>query len=83
MEKAPVKVKLVGKDQIFYKIQFPNLQIPVQVNDDLYQRMSKSKECRFIGDSRRYSWCQKTTILRNRFFQSSNLLYKCPKRGLF
>jgi hypothetical protein len=51
MEKTPMQVRLVGKHQDFCNIQFPNLQIPVQVNDDLYKRMLKSSEYRFIGDS--------------------------------
>lgn len=51
MEKTPIQVRLVGKQQDFYNIQFPNLQIPVQVNDDLYKRMLKSREYKFVGDS--------------------------------
>ena len=51
MEKAPIQVRVVGKNQEFYKIQFPNLPIPVQVNDDLYQRMLKSKQYNFIENS--------------------------------
>lgn len=51
MEKTPIQVRLVGRHEGFYNIQFPNLKIPVQVNDDLYERMLKSCEYRFIGDS--------------------------------
>lgn len=48
MEKTPITVKLIGKNQEYYQIQFPNLQIPVQVNDDLYK---KSEQYQFIGSS--------------------------------
>lgn len=51
MEKKPIPVKLIGKNQEYYQIQFPKLQIPVQVNDDLYQRMLKSEHYQFIGSS--------------------------------
>lgn len=59
MEKTPIQVRLVGKQQDFYNIQFPNLQIPVQVNDDLYKRMLKSREYKFVGDS----WNSITTLI--------------------
>jgi hypothetical protein len=51
MEKSPIKVKLIGKNQEYYQIQFPNLQIPVQVNYDLYNRMKNSEQYRFIAGS--------------------------------
>lgn len=49
MEKKPIAVKLIGKKQEYYQIQFPNLQIPVQVNDDLYRRMRKSEQYQFVS----------------------------------
>lgn len=51
MEKAPIKVRLIGKDREYYQIQFPNLKIPVQVNDELYNKMKRSEQYRFIGSS--------------------------------
>lgn len=43
MEKEPVKVSLVGKgENNFYKIKFPNLKIPVNVNEELYRKMLHS-----------------------------------------
>ncbi len=43
MKKEPVKVSLIGKgDDNFYQIKFPNLQIPVNVNEELYQKMLQS-----------------------------------------
>ena len=51
MEKSPIKVRLVGKNQEYYQIQFPNLPIPVQVNDELYNKMKRSGQYRFIVSS--------------------------------
>jgi hypothetical protein len=51
MEKKPIAVKLIGKNQEYYQIQFPNLKIPVEVNGDLYHRMRKSEQYQFIGSS--------------------------------
>jgi len=44
MKKLPVKIKLIGKEGDLYKIQFPNLQIPVTVNESLYQKMLHSSD---------------------------------------
>jgi len=51
MEKTPIAVKLIGKNREYYQIQFPNLQIPVQVDNDLYKRMRNSEQYLFIGSS--------------------------------
>jgi len=48
MEKEPVKVSLIGKgENNFYKIKFPNLQIPVNVNEELYRKMLQSSQYEF------------------------------------
>lgn len=48
MEKEPVKVSLIGKgENNFYKIKFPNLQIPVNVNEELYRKMLHSNQYEF------------------------------------
>ncbi len=51
MEKKPVKVRLIGKKGDSYQIQFPNLEIPVNVDETVYHRMLHSKEYEF-GHSR-------------------------------
>lgn len=47
MEKKPVNVSLLGKKKKFYQIKFPHLQVPVEVNEDLYVRMRHSNEYHF------------------------------------
>lgn len=47
MEKKPVKVKLIGKKGNSYQIQFPNLQIPVNVDETVYHQMLHSKDYEF------------------------------------
>ncbi len=47
MEKKPIKVQLIGKKANSYHIKFPNLQIPVEVNENLYKKMLRSKEYQF------------------------------------
>lgn len=49
MRKKSIKVKLVGKQNGYYKIAFPNLKIPVGVDENLYQKMRLSKEYQFKG----------------------------------
>ncbi|MEW2923300.1 hypothetical protein AB1A65_17655 [Muricauda sp. ANG21] len=51
MEKKPVKVRLIGKKGNSYQIQFPNLKIPVNVDETVYHNMLHSKEYEF-GHSR-------------------------------
>lgn len=47
MKKKPVKVKLIGKKENSYQIQFPNLKIPVNVDETVYHKMLHSKEYEF------------------------------------
>lgn len=47
MKKKPVKVRLIGKKANSYQIKFPNLQIPVEVNENLYKKMLRSSEYQF------------------------------------
>lgn len=51
MKKEPVKVSLIGKrDDNYYKIKFPNLQIPVNVNEELYLKMLQSSQYEFVHE---------------------------------
>ncbi|MHA7059660.1 hypothetical protein ACWGOQ_0020710 [Aquimarina sp. M1] len=47
MKKQPVKVQLVGKNGNRYQIKFPNLEIPVVVNEQLYSKMLCSDQYQF------------------------------------
>ena len=52
MKKEPVKVSFIGKgEDNFYQIKFPNLQIPVNVNEELYKRMRYSRHYEFVQPS--------------------------------
>ena len=51
MNKKPIRVKLVGKQKDHYKIAFPNLKIPVEVDENLYRKMLHSPEYQFLGSS--------------------------------
>lgn len=44
MKKKPIKVQHIGKKAYSYQIKFPNLQIPVEFNENLYKKMLRSKE---------------------------------------
>ncbi|WP_298551704.1 hypothetical protein [uncultured Algibacter sp.] len=44
MEKKPAKVKLIGKEKQYYLIKFPNLKVPVKVNQNLYTKMKQSQD---------------------------------------
>ena len=47
MKKKPVKVRLIEKNGNSYQIQFPNLKIPVTVDENLYHKMLHSTEYEF------------------------------------
>lgn len=47
MKKKPIKVQLIGKKTNTYQIKFPNLQIPIEVSETLYQKMLSSSEYQF------------------------------------
>lgn len=47
MKKRPIKVKIVGQNNGFYQIQFPNLLVPVTVNEQLYHKMLHSSDYQF------------------------------------
>lgn len=50
MKKKPVKVSLIGKgNDNYYQIKFPNLKIPVNVNEELYQKMLHSNQYDFAS----------------------------------
>ena len=42
METKPISVKLIGKKNGYYQIAFPNLEIPVEVDETLYHKMKDS-----------------------------------------
>ncbi|WP_370476730.1 hypothetical protein [Tamlana flava] len=48
MEGKPVKVQLIGKEKDYYLIKFPNLKVPVKVNDNLYTKMKHSRDYLFL-----------------------------------
>jgi len=51
MGKEPVKVSLIGKgNDNYYRIKFPNLKVPVNVNEELYQKMLHSKQYCFENE---------------------------------
>ncbi|APY07787.1 hypothetical protein BWZ20_05510 [Winogradskyella sp. J14-2] len=47
MKKQPIEVRLVSKKGNAYLIKFPNLEIPVKVNEHLYYKMLHSPEYQF------------------------------------
>ncbi|GAA4269583.1 hypothetical protein [Hyunsoonleella aestuarii] len=47
MNERPLQVNFAGKEGDFYLIKFPNLKIPVSVNENLFQKMKHSKEYTF------------------------------------
>lgn len=55
MKNSPIKVKLIEKKGNSYLIQFPNLKIPVTVNDNLYQKMLHSTMYEFGHDNIHFS----------------------------
>ena len=51
MDTKPISVKLVGKKKGYYQIAFPNLEIPVEVDETLYHRMKYSSQYAFTENS--------------------------------
>lgn len=51
MERKPIKVQLIKKEGTQYQIKFPNLQIPVLVNKNLYKKMLHGGEYQFCNDT--------------------------------
>lgn len=49
MKNKPVNVQLVGKENDNYLILFPDLDIPVKVNQHLYLKMKHSHDYRFCN----------------------------------
>lgn len=48
MKNRPVKVSLIGKENDnVYQIKFPKLNIPVNVNEELYKKMLRSPQYQF------------------------------------
>ncbi len=47
MKKQPIEVRLVNQRGNVYHIKFPNLEIPVKVNEHLYHKMLHSSEYQF------------------------------------
>lgn len=48
MRKEPVKVSLIGKENGTYSIGFPNVRVPVKVNEELYLKMLHSSQYEFV-----------------------------------
>lgn len=51
MEAKPIKVKILSQEGNSYQIQFPYLEIPVTVNEQLYKKMLQSTEYKFISSN--------------------------------
>ena len=49
MERKPIKVQLVGTENQYYFIKFPDLKIPVKVNQNLYNKMRHSNDYEFYN----------------------------------
>ena len=68
MEK-PIKLKLVAVEGDRYKLQYPNLTVPIEVNKELFFKFRESKEYVVDGDPVQfpflvpsYSGTQETSI---------------------
>lgn len=46
---TPVKVRLIGQKKEYYQIEFPELSVPVEVSEVIYQRMLHSNEYEFTN----------------------------------
>ncbi len=53
MKKEPIKVKIVSQNEGVYQIQFPNLKIPVKVNENLFCKMLHSPDYQFSSTNAR------------------------------
>ena len=51
MKKEPIKVSIVSQRGDVYQIQFPNLKIPVMVNEHLYNKMLHSPDYQFSSSN--------------------------------
>lgn len=49
---TPIQLKLIGIENGMYKLKYPNLKIPIEVNKELYERFCQSREYR-ITDLRK------------------------------
>jgi len=49
----PVKVRLIGQKKEYYQIEFPELPVPVEVSEAIYQRMLHSNEYEFTNGIKR------------------------------
>lgn len=43
MTKTPLRIRVMGKKDHHYQLKFPNIGIPVQVNEELFHRMEESE----------------------------------------
>lgn len=51
MKTKPIKVKVLSQEGNSYHIQFPYLEVPVTVNEQLYKKMLKSADYKFISSN--------------------------------
>ena len=51
METMPIKVKVISQEGNSFHIQFPYLEIPVTVNEQLYKKMLQSSDYKFISSN--------------------------------
>ena len=49
MKKEPIQVRILNREGDSYQIQFPYLEIPVTVNEQLYNKMLRSTDYKFMS----------------------------------
>lgn len=42
-----IKVRLIGQNKEYYQIEFPELTIPVNVSEEIFEKMLHSKDYEF------------------------------------
>ena len=54
MENKPIHVQLVGREKESFLIKFPNLKVPVKVNQNLFTKMKHSQTYVFSNARHKY-----------------------------
>ncbi len=57
----PVKLRLVEVKNGKYKLEYPNLSVPIEINEHLFQKFLSSSEFMIVGDSHKFP------VLRSEF----------------
>ncbi|GGX15972.1 hypothetical protein [Aquimarina muelleri] len=66
MKKLPVEVRLIGRKNKYYQIEFPNVAVPVEVNEELYKKMLESPVFKFIASNGRASIGKRHKTIKSR-----------------